>query len=72
MSSQALCKACLLLEGLNSGLPHIGVSRTKRGQQHRHKAPIHVKLEEHPHQQQPQQQPQQQQQQRLSVDEQQR
>ncbi|KAL6779284.1 hypothetical protein ACKKBG_A11685 [Auxenochlorella protothecoides x Auxenochlorella symbiontica] len=30
MSSQAVCKACLLLEGLNRGLPRMGVGRTKR------------------------------------------
>ncbi len=29
LSSQALCKACLLLEGLNRGLPRLGVSKTK-------------------------------------------
>ena len=27
ISSQPLCKACLLLEGLNRGLPRLGISR---------------------------------------------
>ncbi|KAL4421680.1 hypothetical protein ABPG77_001221 [Micractinium sp. CCAP 211/92] len=30
ISSQPVCKACLLLEGLNKGLPRLGVSRTRR------------------------------------------
>ena len=30
ISSQAVCKACLLLEGLNRGLPGLGVGRTRR------------------------------------------
>ncbi|CAI7892206.1 unnamed protein product, partial [Closterium sp. NIES-54] len=30
ISSQELCKACVLLEGLNRGLPRLGVSRTRR------------------------------------------
>nr|CAD1834041.1 unnamed protein product [Ananas comosus var. bracteatus] len=29
ISSQKLCKACLLLEGLNRGLPKLGIGRTK-------------------------------------------
>lgn len=29
ISSQPVCKACVLLEGLNRGLPHLGVSRTR-------------------------------------------
>ncbi|GAB4813266.1 hypothetical protein N2152v2_000312 [Parachlorella kessleri] len=29
LSSQAVCKACQLLEGLNSGLPRLGVGRTR-------------------------------------------
>nr|CAD1834094.1 unnamed protein product [Ananas comosus var. bracteatus] len=29
ISSQKLCKACLLLEGLNRGLPKLGIRRTK-------------------------------------------
>lgn len=29
ISSQAICKACILLEGLNKGLPNLGVSRTR-------------------------------------------
>ena len=30
MSSQPVCKACLLLEGLNRGLPGLGVGRAPR------------------------------------------
>jgi cytoplasmic tRNA 2-thiolation protein 1 len=30
LSSQSLCKACVLLEGLNRGLPRLGISRTRR------------------------------------------
>ena len=62
MSSQAVCKACVLLEGLNSGLPNLGVSRTRRGgaqRGSRQQQPIQLELE----QQQPPQQPPQQQQQ---------
>ncbi len=29
LSSQAVCKACVLLEGLNKGLPQMGVGRTR-------------------------------------------
>lgn len=29
ITSQAVCKACVMLEGLNSGLPRLGVARTK-------------------------------------------
>ena len=29
MSSQAVCKACQLLEGLNRGLPNLGINRTR-------------------------------------------
>jgi hypothetical protein len=32
LSSQAVCKACILLEGLNSGLPTLGVGRTRGNQ----------------------------------------
>ncbi|KAK8933342.1 Cytoplasmic tRNA 2-thiolation protein 1 [Platanthera zijinensis] len=31
ISSQKLCKACVLLEGLNRGLPKLGISRIKAG-----------------------------------------
>lgn len=31
ISSQNVCKACLLLEGLNKGLPSLGVSKQKAG-----------------------------------------
>lgn len=43
MSSQAVCKACLLLQGLNSGLPTAGHSKTKarRGGQ-----PIQLQMEQ--------------------------
>ncbi|XP_028598548.2 cytoplasmic tRNA 2-thiolation protein 1 [Podarcis muralis] len=30
LSSQPLCKACLLLEGLNRGLPRLGIGKTSR------------------------------------------
>ncbi|GMH43199.1 hypothetical protein BSKO_11121 [Bryopsis sp. KO-2023] len=30
LSSQKVCKACVLLEGLNKGLPRLGVSRTRK------------------------------------------
>ncbi|KXZ42617.1 hypothetical protein GPECTOR_130g578 [Gonium pectorale] len=39
ISSQPVCKACVLLEGLNRGLPRLGVSRT-RGR-HGEKAGLH-------------------------------
>ena len=29
ISSQDVCKACVLLEGLNKGLPNLGISRTR-------------------------------------------
>jgi len=31
LSSQKVCKACMLLEGLNRGLPRLGVTRRKKG-----------------------------------------
>jgi len=31
ISSQALCKACVLLEGLNRGLPKLGIGKAQRG-----------------------------------------
>lgn len=31
LSSQDVCKACVLLEGLNKGLPRLGVSRRRKG-----------------------------------------
>jgi len=31
ISSQTLCKACVLLEGLNRGLPRLGIGRMQRG-----------------------------------------
>ncbi|KIY93779.1 hypothetical protein MNEG_14184 [Monoraphidium neglectum] len=31
ISSQPVCKACLLLEGLNKGLPRLGISKVKGG-----------------------------------------
>jgi len=30
VSSQKLCKACLLLEGLNRGLPRLGIGKTSK------------------------------------------
>jgi len=30
ISSQSVCKACRILEGLNSGLPRLGISKSKR------------------------------------------
>ncbi|GIL68556.1 hypothetical protein Vafri_21816, partial [Volvox africanus] len=43
ISSQPVCKACVLLEGLNRGLPRLGVSRTRgrRGE----KAGLHPDVE---------------------------
>ncbi len=29
ISSQDVCKACILLEGLNKGMPNLGISRTR-------------------------------------------
>jgi cytoplasmic tRNA 2-thiolation protein 1 len=29
ISSQRICKACVLLAGLNQGLPNLGISRTR-------------------------------------------
>lgn len=29
ITSQAVCKACVMLEGLNSGVPRLGVARTR-------------------------------------------
>lgn len=30
VSSQEICKACILLEGLNKGLPRLGIGKTSR------------------------------------------
>lgn len=30
VSSQQICKACILLEGLNKGLPRLGIGKTSR------------------------------------------
>lgn len=30
MSSQSVCKACILLEGLNRGLPKLGIGNEKK------------------------------------------
>jgi len=38
MSSQDICKACMLLEGLNKGLPNHGIGRARPGQKKR--APV--------------------------------
>ena len=32
LASQKVCKACLLLEGLNKGLPRLGIGRTRQSQ----------------------------------------
>jgi hypothetical protein len=34
LTSQELCKACVLLQGLNQGMPRLGVERTRRGRPH--------------------------------------
>lgn len=46
MSSQSVCKACILLEGLNKGLPHLGTQKTKGRGKRRPAQGIHVKLED--------------------------
>lgn len=46
MSSQAICKACILLEGLNKGLPHLGTQRTRGKGKRRSPQSIELKLEE--------------------------
>lgn len=46
MSSQAICKACILLEGLNKGLPHLGTQRTRGNGKRRSPQSIELKLEE--------------------------
>lgn len=72
MSSQAVCKACLLLEGLNRGLPGLGVSKTKKGQSRRAQQPLQLQMEEQPPPQQQQQQQGTKQQQPQQVEKQQR
>ncbi|KAL3689290.1 hypothetical protein R1sor_015599 [Riccia sorocarpa] len=42
ISSQEFCKACVLLEGLNRGLPRLGISRTRGSGK---KAPVVIKEE---------------------------
>ena len=37
ISSQPVCKACLLLEGLNSGKPLLGIGKTKAGKVKKYK-----------------------------------
>jgi cytoplasmic tRNA 2-thiolation protein 1 len=46
MSSQEVCKACILLEGLNKGDPTAGVGRTKKGAPKKKKDPIQVQYED--------------------------
>jgi cytoplasmic tRNA 2-thiolation protein 1 len=38
MSSQPVCKACLLLEGLNRGMPQLGIRNSKQGNKMRRNA----------------------------------
>ena len=45
ISSQPVCKACLLLEGLNSGRPLLGIGKTKEGRVKKYKT-VKVKPEE--------------------------
>lgn len=37
VSSQELCKACVLLEGLNRGLPKLGIGKKSKGDRMRAK-----------------------------------
>ena len=41
MSSMNLCKACNLLEGLNRGLPKLGIGKTQRLRKQYNLAPIY-------------------------------
>ncbi|CBY36134.1 unnamed protein product [Oikopleura dioica] len=45
ISSQPVCKACLLLEGLNSGRPLLGIGKTKAGRVKKYKT-VKVQSEE--------------------------
>ncbi len=45
ISSQPVCKACVLLEGLNRGLPHLGVSRTRGSKDRRAGLPAELQRE---------------------------
>jgi cytoplasmic tRNA 2-thiolation protein 1 len=42
MSSNSICKACVLLDGLNSGSPSRGIGRTRRSK----KAAVEISLED--------------------------
>lgn len=46
MSSQSVCKACILLEGLNKGLPHLGTQRTRGKGKNTVQQAIAIKLED--------------------------
>ena len=46
ISSQAVCKACVLLEGLNKGLPRLGVSRTRGSKGKRAGLPASIEVKE--------------------------
>eukprot|EP00878_Enallax_costatus_P009892 GHUV01010329.1.p1 GENE.GHUV01010329.1~~GHUV01010329.1.p1 ORF type:complete len:379 (+),score=98.89 GHUV01010329.1:740-1876(+) len=46
MSSQSVCKACILLEGLNKGLPHLGTQRTRGKGKRSSSQTIEVKLDD--------------------------
>ena len=39
ISSQDVCKACILLEGLNKGMPNLGISRTRNPKGSKNGAP---------------------------------
>lgn len=44
MASQAVCKACVLLDGLNRGMPRLGVSRTRGAAGRRAGLPAEIEL----------------------------
>lgn len=46
ISSQELCKACLLLEGLNRGLPRLGIGKAMGGNVTEHVRKLHLRDEE--------------------------
>jgi hypothetical protein len=45
ISSQSVCKACLLLEGLNTGRPLLGIGKSKDGKIKKYKGMISKKNE---------------------------
>lgn len=44
ITSQAVCKACVLLDGLNRGMPRLGVSRTRGAAGRRAGLPAEIEL----------------------------